>query len=404
MKLVIKMAAAMVFLAVVISVSFLLGFGTGQVVDLPSWPQGFASLAPTPNPAGDLNERFQVFWDVWHIVEDEFYGDLPDTQKMIYGAIRGMLATLNDPNTAFSDPVYTEIEHSNMEGHFGGVGVEIRMVNGNLIIVKPIEGTPGERAGLLPGDIITHVDGKAIKGLDVVEAMALIRGPEGTKVVLTIQREGKEPFDVTIIRERIPIRTVEYEMLDGGVAYILLRQFDGNATKEVRRAYTELAKQNPKALILDLRGNPGGLLGEAISVASQFLPEGALVAIERDRDGEQKFTAQGDGIAPNIPLVVLINQNSASASEIVAGALQDHGRARLIGETTYGKGSVQNVHDLRDGSSVRVTIAHWLTPRGRLIHEKGLDPDIVVALTEDDLKAGRDPQLDRAVEYLTTGK
>jgi len=404
MKLLLKVSVVSMLLALVISISFLIGFGTGQVVSLDNWPQGFASLAPTPNPAGDLNERFQVFWDVWHIVEDEFYGERPDSQKMIYGAIRGVLGTLNDPNTIFSDPVHTEIEQSNMQGHFGGVGVEIRMVDGNLTVIKPIEGTPGERAGLLPGDIITHVDGKSIKGMDIIDAMALIRGLEGTKVVLTIQREGKETFDVTIIRERIPIRTVEYEMLDGGVAYILLRQFDGNATSEVRRAYTELAKQNPKALILDLRGNPGGLLGEAISVSIQFLPEGALVAIERDKDGEKKFTAQGDGVAPNIPMVVLINQGSASASEIVAGALQDHGRAKLIGETTYGKGSVQNVHDLRDGSSVRVTIAHWLTPHGRLIHEKGLDPDILVELTEDDMKAGKDPQLDRAVEYLTTGK
>jgi carboxyl-terminal processing protease len=323
---------------------------------------------------------------------------------MIYGAIRGMLGTLNDPNTIFSDPVHTKIEQSNMEGHFGGVGVEIRMIDDDLTVIRPMEGTPGERAGLLPGDVITHVDGKSIKGMDIIDAMTLIRGPEGTKVVLTIKREGKEPFDVTIIRERIQIRTVKYEMMDDGVAYILLRQFDGNATKEIQRAYAELEKQNPKALILDLRGNPGGLLGEAISVSSQFLPEGSLVAIEREKDGEKKFTAQGGGVALNIPMVVLINEGSASASEIVAGALQDHGRAKLIGETTHGKGSVQNVHDLRDGSSVRVTIAHWYTPHGRLVHEKGLDPDIVVELTEDDMKAGLDPQLDRAVEFLTTGQ
>lgn len=404
MRFLIKFVAVTIFLAVLISVTFLAGFGTGQVVDLESWPQGFASLAPSPNPAGELDDQFQVFWDVWHIVEDEFYGERPDTQKMVYGAIRGMLGTLNDPNTIFSDPVHTEIEQSNMQGHFGGVGVEIRMIDGALTVIQPMEGTPGERAGLLPGDIITHVDGKSLEGKDIIDAMTLIRGPEGTKVVLTIKREGKEPFDVTIVRERIQIRTVKYEMLDSGVAYILLRQFDGNATKEIQRAYEELEKQKPKALILDLRGNPGGLLGEAISVSSQFLPEGSLVAIEREKDGEKKFTAPSGAMAPNIPMVVLINNGSASASEIVAGALQDHGRAKLIGETTYGKGSVQNVHDLRDGSSVRVTIAHWLTPHGRLIHEKGLDPDIVVELTEEDMKAGRDPQLDRAVEYLTTGQ
>ncbi|MBU0492500.1 MAG: S41 family peptidase [Chloroflexi bacterium] len=404
MKLMIKVLVVSVVMAGVISLSFLAGFGTGQVIDLTNWPQGFASLAPTPNPVAGLDEQFQVFWDVWRLVDGEFYGDQPTVDKKIYGAIRGMLGTLGDPNTIFSDPVHTEIEQSNMEGHFGGVGVEIRMVDGDLTVIRPMEGTPGERAGLLPGDIITHVDGTAIKGMDIIDAMVLIRGPEGSTVVLTIKREGKEPFDVSIVRERIQIRTVQYEMLDNGVAYILLRQFDGNATSEFQRAYQELEKQNPKALILDLRGNPGGLLSEAISISNQFLPKGALIATERSRTGEEKFVAPGGGVATQIPLIVLVNQGSASASEIVAGALQDHGRAKLLGETTYGKGSVQNVHDLRDGSSVRVTIAHWYTPHGRLIHEKGLDPDIVVEFTEDDMKAGKDPQLDRAIEYVTTGQ
>jgi carboxyl-terminal processing protease len=404
MKLLVKVVATAVFLAMVISVSFLVGFGTGQVAHLDSWPSGFASLAPTAGPTDTVEEQFQIFWDVWHIVEGEFYGDLPDTQKMVYGAIRGMLATLNDPNTIFSDPVYTKIEQSNMQGYFGGIGVDIKMIDGNLTVVKPIEGSPAERAGLQPGDIISHVDGKSIQGVEIIDAMSLIRGPEGSKVTLTIKREGKEPFDVTLTRERIQIRTVTYKMLDNGVAYILLRQFDGNATTEIQKAWKELEKQNPKALILDLRNNPGGLLSEAITVSSQFLPEGSLVAIEKDKEGERKFTAQSGGVAVNIPMVVLVDKGSASASEILAGALQDHSRAKLIGVTTYGKGSVQNVHDLRDGSSVRVTIARWYTPRGRLIHEKGLDPDIVVELTEDDMKAGKDPQLDRAVKFLTTGQ
>jgi len=241
--------------------------------------------------------------------------------------------------------------------------------------------------------------------MSINEAISLIRGPAGSSVRLKVLREGEEPFEVEIVRAKIDIVLVESEMLEDGIGYVRLTQFDNTATAKLANAIEELLAQNPKGLILDLRSNPGGLLNESIMTAGLFLPRDTLVLIERFKDGtETPYTTSEEPVAPDIPLVVLVDVGSASASEIVAGALQDHGRAVLIGDKTFGKGSVQLLHELSDGSELRVTVARWFTPNDRAIHGEGLDPDILVEVTQEDLDAERDPQLDRAVEYLLTGK
>jgi carboxyl-terminal processing protease len=251
------------------------------------------------------------------------------------------------------------------------------------------------------GDVVIAVDGRSIEGFSVYEAVAVIRGPAETKVKLTIVRGGDpKPFDITVTRAKITIPIVQSKMLEGNIAYVSLFDFSSLATDQLNGEIQTLLAQKPKGLILDLRDNPGGYLQQAIQVADIFLDAG-VIATEKDKNGDgEAFRSGPKGIAQDIPLVVLVNGGSASASEIVAGALQDRGRAKLIGETTFGKGSVQLPHTLSDGSELRVTVAHWFTPNGRQIHGTGLTPDVVVALTEDDAQADRDPQLDRAVQFL----
>jgi carboxyl-terminal processing protease len=277
--------------------------------------------------------------------------------------------------------------------------------DGRLMIIAPMEGQPAEAAGLRAGDIVLEADGVSLEGMNVHEAILYIRGPKGTVVQLEVLREGiAEPFVVEVERARIEMPTVEVEMLDDDIAYVKLYEFNSQANNRLKSLLEDLMAENPQGLIFDLRNNPGGFLSEAVDVASQFIPEG-IILVERFSDGTDKvYEAEEGGLALQVPLVVLVNAGSASASEIVAGAIQDTGRGTLIGETTYGKGSVQLLHNLRDGSELRVTVARWFTPGDRLIHGEGLEPDVVVELTPQDMDAGLDPQLDRAVEYLLTGQ
>jgi carboxyl-terminal processing protease len=275
-----------------------------------------------------------------------------------------------------------------------------------LEIVRLYPGQPADKAGIKAGDLVIAVDGRSIVGYSVYEAIALIRGPAGSSVKLTIMRKGEAtPLELSVTRAKITIPLVQSKMLDGNIAYVSLSNFSSpNASSELESAIQDLLDQKPKGLILDLRDNPGGLLQQSLEVADIFL-DGGVIASEKDRDGNgQTFRATPQGAAQDISLVVLVNGGSASASEIVAGALQDRDRAKLIGETTFGKGSVQLPHQLSDGSELRVTIAHWFTPNDRQIDGKGLTPDIAVPMTQDDATAGRDPQLDRAAQYLINGK
>jgi len=358
----------------------------------------------TPQVAGD-DQDLGLFWEVWQIIQSEYYGDLPNQDKLTYGAIRGAVNTLGDPYTAFVEPQAAAIMREDQSGSFEGIGALVTMDDGVLSIVSVYKGRPAEKAGLRSGDVIAQVGDTVIANMSVYEAISLIRGPAGTSVHLKILREGEDPFEVDIVRAKIDIELVQSEMLDDGIGYVLLTQFDNTATAKLATAIEELLAQDPKGLILDLRSNPGGLLNESIMTAGLFLPRDTVVLLERFKDGtETPYTVSDKPIAPDIPLVVLVDAGSASASEIVAGALQDHGRAVLIGDKTFGKGSVQLLHELSDGSELRVTVARWFTPKGRAIHGEGLDPDILVSVTQEDIDAGRDPQLDRAIEYLLTGK
>ncbi len=343
----------------------------------------------------------ELLEEVLTLVERDFYGEIPDKQTLTHGAIRGLLMTLDDPYTSFVEPNIADILREDATGEFQGIGATVTMrEDGYLEIVRPLPEHPAEEAGLKAGDLILTVDGTDIVGMGLYEAIGLIRGPEGTEVELEVARPGEEDtFFVTITRASIEMPIVESEILEDNIAYINLTEFDATARDRVENEFEELMRQNPDGLIFDLRNNPGGFLNQAIQVADLFLDEG-LVAIERDSRGEeQRFYSYDGDAGEEIPLVVLINGGSASASEIVAGAIQDRNRAPLIGEETLGKGSVQLPHNLSDGSQLRVTIARWFTPNDNSIHEEGLTPDIEVSYSEE-TPADEDPQIQRAIEYL----
>ncbi len=350
-------------------------------------------------------EDLDLLWEVWEIVQEDFDGQLPPEDELTYAVIRGLLESLDDEYTRFTPPEAAELVRERMEGTFEGIGAFVRENDEGLTeIVRPMDGQPADQAGLQSGDVVIGVDGESVTDRTLDEVIALIRGPEGTDVTLTIRREGVEPFDVTITRAFIEIPIVESEMLEEGVAYVHLTSFSANAEEQLAGALEELLAQNPEGLILDLRDNPGGFLDQSIAVADLFLPEG-VVLYERSRtqDIDEVYRSETGGIAEEIPLVVLINQGSASASEIVAGAIRDQDRGVLIGETTFGKGSVQLTHTLSDGSELRVTIARWYLPSEQSIDGNGIAPDIEVE-TPEDLGGENDGQLQRAIEYLTNGE
>ncbi len=382
------------------------GFGAGWV----SYNQVFkiVGMAPPAKVPEDKRDDvdLSVFWEAVGILHEHYYGDPPKGQDLTYAAIRGVLRALDDPFTSFVEPDLARIFEEDIQGEFEGIGATVRMnEEGELVIVAPIEGSPAEAAGLRPGDIVLEVDGKRIKGMTLLEAVSLIRGPKGTRVRLKILRAGQEPFEVEIVRARIEIPTVSARIIEEPgkpkMGYLKLNDFNARATRQVREELQAFREQGVEGLIFDLRNNPGGLLSTSVEVASQFVEEGQVVLIERGKEGEEIHRARGKGLWLDKPLVVLINEGTASASEIVAGAIQDHQRGVLVGTTTFGKGSVQSPHTLSDGSSLRVTIAHWFTPNGRQIHNQGITPDIVVERAPEDEESGRDPQLERAIQVLT---
>jgi carboxyl-terminal processing protease len=366
---------------------------------------------PSPTPAnavapGDEQDSFGVFWEALGILQDEFYGDLPSGSELPYAAIDGVIAATGDPYTAFLDPVQAEIMRTDLSGSFEGIGATVRLrADGKLEIVQPIAGQPAIEAGLRANDVILAVDDVQLEGMNLYEAISLIRGPAGTVVHLLVERPGvDQPLEIEVERARIEMPTVESKMLDDNIGYLRLTEFGQTATDEVVKALRELNVRDLRGLILDLRGNRGGYLSTSIEVTSQFVGQGPIV-IERFQDGrEQRHQALPGGLATTVPLVVLVDGGSASAAEITAGAIQDTGRGVLIGTTTLGKGSVQMAHTLSDGSQLRVTVAHWFTPNGRAIHGEGLTPDIEVTITEDEIAAGQDPQLERAIAYLLEGE
>ncbi len=393
-----KLMVVAVLVTIITSVAFLAGFvARGSLV--PDEP-----VTVSVEPTTSEQEDFRVFWEVWHILEREFYGDLPDDQEMPYSAVRGVIGNLDDQYTAFLEPDLAAVVREDMSGSFEGIGAVVNMNdNGQLEIVQTFEGKPAARAGLKPGDIVLAVDDRVIEDMGIFEAVALIRGPAGSVAHLMIKRQGvAEPFVVEVVREKIEMSVVESKMLDDDIAYLKLSEFNAQATAKLKMHLQSLLAEKPRGLIFDLRDNPGGYLNVSVEIGSQFVGEGPILVEKFKDDEDRDYPAQRGGLATDadMPLVVLVNGGSASASEIVAGAIQDTGRGVLIGEQTLGKGSVQLSHYLSDGSELRVTIARWFTPNGRAIHGEGLAPDIQVDMTDEDIEAGRDPQLQRAIEYL----
>jgi len=358
---------------------------------------------PLPTPSEDIETFFEPFWGVWEIIHDQFVDQPVDDMELIRGAVRGMLDALDDPHTSYMDP--DEYTQANMplEGSYEGIGAWVDPDTEFLTIVSPMPNSPAEKAGLKPGDEVIAIDGEDMTGVDGNLVIRRVLGPAGTSVTLTIHREGEpELLEFEIIRETIILPSIESEMLEENIAYIHLFTFADETVQDLRQALDTLLAQNPKGLILDLRFNGGGLLDTTIEVASEFISEGVIMT-EYFGDGtEHVYQAQPGGLATEIPLVVLVNGGSASASEIVAGAIQDHGRGQLVGEVTYGKAAIQSWIPLPNyGGAIRITIARWLTPNGQQIHEIGLTPDIEVLLTEEDIEAERDVQLEKAIELLT---
>lgn len=346
---------------------------------------GVAVTGAAANAGADAH-HFNVFWEAWDVLRDGYVVEMPVDKDITYGAIRGSLRALQDPYTLFTDPVNTEVQRPDLEGEFEGIGAFVaNNEEGLLVIQTPMRGQPAERAGIVSGDIVIEVDGEDITELDVNESVLLIRGPKGTVVELTIVREGvEEPFVVAVTRDRIEVPSVaEVRMLEEegapDIGYMQLTVFAAETRQELIEAIDELEALGAQALILDLRNNPGGFLSAAVGVASEFLDSGVVTIREDSQGRRNEERVLNGGHALNIPLVVLVNGGSASASEIVAGAIRDYDRGVLVGETTFGKGSVQNVHPLSDGSQLRVTVEIWRTPNGSLIHKEGIDPDFFVA-------------------------
>lgn len=372
-------------------------FGAGYWFGQSPWAPLRVFPAGGSSPA-EAEQSFSVFWDVWQLLHQHYYSQPLDDAVLAKGAIDGMLATLGDPNTRYLPPESESAARDMMEGQIEGIGAEVTSVDGNIVIVAPFEGSPAEAAGLLPGDILRAADGVDLTGMDPGEGAALVRGPAGTTVQLLIERNG-EQFTVSVVRDIIRVPSVRGEMLADNIAYVRLSRFGNSTATELEETLESLMAQNPAGLILDLRRNPGGSLATAVGAADQFLSEG-LVLTERLGSGhEETFEATEEGLAQDIPMVVLIDEGSASASEVLAGAIADHQRGTLIGVTSFGKGTVQTWQGLDNGGGVRITIARWLTPNGTWVHETGLEPDYRIPLSEDPA-ATDDPQLQAAVDFL----
>lgn len=372
--------------------------------------ENIAQLFRTEVPAKHDSVDFSIFWQAWDVLEEEFHEpEKMNPEKMVDGAIGGMVASLGDPYTTYLPPEDKVRSGQDLAGAFFGVGIELGYVEGVLAVMSPLDGSPAAKADIQAGDLIIKVKDEAKKidestsGWSLTHAVDIIRGPKGTPVVLTLMRKGKsaEPFEVTLIRDEIVVKSVELKFIENGgkkVAHIKLSRFGERTQAEWLSAVEQIQKErkNIKGIVLDLRNDPGGFFDEAINIASDFIPSGVVVS-QKGRFTSKEYSSNGSARLKDIPLVVLVNGGSASASEIVAGALKDRLGVKLVGQKTFGKGTVQDRKELRNGGGIHVTIARWMLPSGQWIHEQGIPVDVTIA---DDPKTEADEMLNKAIETL----
>ena len=371
---------------------------------------GIIGGVPTP-PSYDedgveIEEKYidlGLFWKVWDKLEEKYVNlDSVDEEQMVYGAIRGMVESLGDSYTVYMTPEESEEFNASLEGTLEGIGAELVVENGDLVVVSPLRDSPAEKAGMLPADIIYKIEGEPANEMTLFDAIMNIRGEKGTTVTLTLIREGlSEPFDVSIVRDSIDIESVTVEELDGNIVYLSVNQFNDKTNDEFGKAVSEMVLNEPDGIIVDLRFNGGGYLDIAVELLSYLLPsETEAVTIKQRGKKDDVMDTNGNPKVLNVPIVVLVNGGSASASEILAGAIQDHKRGVVMGTQSFGKGTVQEVVSFSDGSSMRMTIAKWFTPDGRDIDKVGLTPDIIIEIEDADFDTEYDRQKEEAAKYL----
>lgn len=384
---------------------FVGGYYAGQGTSEAS--PGNRPLAFSPEATAEVSSGtstpldFNLYWQVWDSLKSNYVDrNKISDQDLFYGSLKGMAQATGDPYTVFMSPQEAKEFSDELAGTFEGIGAELGFRNDTATVIAPLDGMPAQKAGIRSGDKVYAVDGKPTIGLSLDAIVKEIRGPKDTKVTLTIIRGKDKPKDITITRSVIVVRSVKTEMRPDGILVIRVSNFNNDTEGLFSQAVNLALTKNPKGIILDLRNNPGGYLETAVNMASEWVPEGPIVAEQFNGNKRNEYPSNGSGRLQHIPTVVLVNGGSASASEIVAGALRDYKKATLVGEKTFGKGSVQTINDLMGGAALKVTIAKWLTPAGDYIHDKGLDPNIVVPLTSSDLDKNLDPQFNRALDIL----
>lgn len=397
MRALLRLLVLVLLSCIIMSVAFAFGFGVNYYTS-------HTASAQSAGPRPSLN----IFWEAWDIINKDFYGAIPDKQALTHGAIRGMLHGLKDSHTVLVEPEPAKNEQSNLQGQTGDVGLNLDVRNQTLVVVSALPNSPADKAGIKTGDAILKINNKDVSpDVTVQQANAQMRGAIGSKIALTIHHVGDpKTVDVELARERYNLPTVDAKVLPNTkLGYIKISLETSETANEFSRALDSLKSQSVTGLVIDLRNNPGGLFPDPVlDISGQFLKNNDVVVYEKYRDGTEKaYNAGSRRGAVDMPLVVLVNSGTASAAEILAGALRDYKRAVLIGEPTYGKGSVQSIRQLSDGAALHITIATWFTPKHSEIEGKGLAPDFSVPLTEDDTKKGTDPQLNRAIDYLTKG-
>lgn len=396
------MAAAGVFVAIVVA------FGAGMYAGVSDRITGLVG-AQTLGVSQPSNVDFSKFWAAWQLLNKNFVqthasSSIPTDQEKLYGAIAGLTDSYGDPYTTFFPPAEAKEFSENLNGEFGGVGMEMGNKDGAITVIAPLKDSPAERAGVRSGDVVIMIDATSTQGMTVDDAVKLIRGPKGTTVKLTFERASTtEPVVVTIVRDTINIPIIEGK-LEKGIYTISLYSFSQNSAELFRQELRKFVESGSHKLVLDLRGNPGGYLEAAVQMASFFLPIGDTIVTEdyKGKQGNVIHRSLGYNVFKdsNLKMVILADQGSASASEILAGALQQHGVAKLVGTRTFGKGSVQQLLELGGGAEIKITVARWLTPNGQSISDGGLTPDIKVERTIEDAKANKDPQMDEALRWL----